>query len=121
MTLRSIVSSLLLCGIAVLSLAQPRAQETVTLTVPLVQTTTAYRVQSITFDLDTSSIYVQIRGTNGELVQKTYNSTTTPTGATLLHAINTGNFSSNSLLKAVYNRLLTDGVIPAGSIIGVAQ
>lgn len=98
-----------------------RAQETVTLTAPVVQTTVAYRVQVITFDLDASTIYVQLRGTNNELIQKTYNSLTTPTGATLLHAINIGNFSANSLLKAVYNRLLTDGVIPAGSIVGVAQ
>lgn len=117
MLLIAVVLAVLLAMVAVIG----RAQESVTVATPVVQTTTAYRVQLITFDLDASTIYVQIRGTNNELIQKTYGPTTTPTGATLLHAINIGNFSGNSLLKAVYNRLLTDGVLPAGSVIGVPQ
>lgn len=112
---------LLIVALFALAVFAGHAQETVTLTAPVVQTTTQYHVQVITLDLDASAIYVQLRGTNNELVQKTYNATTTPTGATLLHALNIGNFSTNSLIKAVYNRLLTDGVIPAGSIGGVAQ
>jgi hypothetical protein len=104
-----------------LATRHPRAQEIVSLAIPAVQTTSSYRVQVITLDLDGSTIYVQLRGTNNELIQKTYGPTTTPTGATLLHQLNIGNFSVNSLMKAVYNRLLTDGVIPAGSVVGTAQ
>lgn len=113
--------ALLVLALAVVALGLGRAQETVTLSTPVAQTTTTYRVQLITLDLDASTVYVQLRGTNNELIQKTYGPNTTPTGATLLHALNIGNFSTNSLLKAVYNRLLTDGVLPAGSVTGVAQ
>jgi hypothetical protein len=112
---------LLIVALFALAVFAGRAQESVTVATPIVQTTTAYHVQLITLDLDASTIYVQLRGTNNELVQKTYGPTTTPTGATLLHALNTGNFSVNSLMKAVYTRLLADGVIPAGSVVGVAQ
>lgn len=97
------------------------AQEAVTLTTPVVKTDTTYNVKYIGLDYSASSIVIQLQSNTGFVVVKTYDSTTTPTGATLLHNLNTANFSVNSLMKAVYNRLLTDGVIPAGSITGSAQ
>lgn len=97
------------------------AQEAVTLTTPVVKTDTTYSVKYIGLDYSASTIVVQLQSNTGFVVVKTYDATTTPTGATLLHNLNTANFSVNSLMKAVYNRLLTDGVIPTGSITGSAQ
>jgi hypothetical protein len=114
---------MLLIGVAMLvfgSLAP--AQERVTLTSPLVTTVSTMHVGSVLLDLDASRITVVVENpANVVVVIKVYDSTTNPTGATLLHSLNIGNFSVNSLMKAVYNRLLTDGVIPAGSITGTAQ
>lgn len=80
---------------------------------------TNYRVSYMNLDIDNARITVFLTANNGETLQKVYDSTTTPTGATLLHALNTGNFSTNSLLRAVYNRLIADGVI-AGTVTGAA-
>lgn len=97
------------------------AQELVTLTTPITPPTlSAYHVERLTLDVDAGRISVQLKGTNGEALSKVYDSTTTPTGATLLHALNVGNFSVNSLLKAVYTRLLTDGVL-VGTVSGIPQ
>lgn len=98
------------------------AQETVTLTTPITSTITAKHVGIVCENLDNSSIYVQIENiSNTTLVTKTYDATTVPAGATLLHQLNVGNFSINSMMKAVYNRLITDGIIEAGSVTGSPQ
>jgi hypothetical protein len=80
---------------------------------------TNYRVSYMNLDIDNARITVFLTANNGETLQKVYDATTTPTGATLLHALNTGNFTANSLLRAVYNRLIADGVI-AGTVTGAA-
>lgn len=97
------------------------AQEAVTLTTPVIKTDTTYSVKYIGLDYSASTIVVQLQSNTGFVVVKTYDANSVPTGSTLLHNLNTANFSVNSLMKAVYNRLLTDGVIPAGSITGSAQ
>jgi hypothetical protein len=97
------------------------AQEIVTLTTPQVQTATSCTVVFVGLDLGNSRIVADVvLQPTGQRTQKVYDATTTPTGASLLHALNTGNFSVNSLMKAVYNRLSTDGVC-AGTISGVPQ
>jgi hypothetical protein len=80
---------------------------------------TNYRVSYMNLDIDNARITVFLTANNGETLQKVYDSTTAPAGATLLHALNTGNFATNSLLRAVYNRLIADGVI-AGTVTGAA-
>jgi uncharacterized lipoprotein YajG len=96
------------------------AQEIVTLTTPAVQTATSCSVTFIGLELTTNRITVTVQPNVGVQVTKVYDATTTPTGATLLHSLNIGNFSVNSLLKAVYNRLSTDGVC-TGTVSGVPQ
>jgi hypothetical protein len=114
---------LLLLALALLALSiGPRAQEAVTLTTPQVVTTAALHVGYVGIDLDNARIVAQIENaTNTVVTVKTYDSTTVPTGATLLTALNRGNFTVNSMMKAVYARLQTDGVIPAGAIAGTPQ
>lgn len=113
----------LLVVLFTLSLARTSsAQEIVTLTTPVTPpTTTTCHVERVTLDIDKLTIAVSVlcppTGTN---TVKTYDNSTVPTGSTLLHALNTANFSVNSLIKAVYNRLITDGVI-VGTISGPPQ
>jgi hypothetical protein len=96
------------------------AQEIVTLTTPAVQTATSCSVTFIGLELTTNRITVNVQPNVGTPITKVYDASTTPTGATLLHSLNIGNFSTNSLMKAVYNRLSTDGVC-AGTVSGVPQ
>jgi hypothetical protein len=97
------------------------AQELVTLTTPQTQTVTSCSVNYLGLDLANLRIIVEVTlSPTGQRTQKVYDATTTPTGASLLHALNTGNFSVNSLMKAVYNRLSTDGVC-SGTISGIPQ
>lgn len=97
------------------------AQEVHTLTVPTSVTTTTYTITNVVLDAQNSRIRVELVSNTGVILTKVYDSTTTPTGATLLHTLNTSNFSVNSLIKQAYNRLVTDGVIPAGSVGGTPQ
>jgi hypothetical protein len=89
-----------------------------TLTTPTTATTTLYTLTYVGFDLVGQRIVVSVTSDQGALLTHTYDSTTVPTGATLLHNLNTGNFSSTSLVKITLQRLATDGVIPAGSVTG---
>jgi hypothetical protein len=84
--------------------------EQVDLTNPI--TVSNYHVQKMLLDVDEKSITIYLKDNiGGTIITKIYSEVTNPTGATLLHNLNTGNFTVNSLLKAVYNRLINDGVI----------
>lgn len=97
------------------------AQELVTLTTPQTQTVTSCSVNYLGLDLAANRIVVEVTlSPTGAHAQKVYDATTVPTGATLLHSLNIGNFSVNSLIKAVHNRLSTDGVC-TGTVSGVPQ
>lgn len=98
----------------------PRAQEVVTLTAPIVKTAPSCNVDTVLIDVTRLRIVASLVCPGGDPIIKVYDSTTAPSGATLLHNLNTGNFSVNSLMKAVYNRLIADGVI-TGTISGVPQ
>ena len=96
--------------------------ERIQLTTPASVTVTYYDLTFLELAPMSQSITVKLVSDQGHKVVKTYDATTVPTGATLLGQVNRGNFSgATSLMKAIYNRLLTDGVIAAGSVIGVAQ
>lgn len=95
--------------------------EQIDLTTPVTKpSTTNYHIERITLDVDALTILVQLKGNNGELLSKLYDATTAPTGSTLLHALNIGNFTTTSLLKTTYNRLITDGVL-VGAVSGTPQ
>jgi predicted anti-sigma-YlaC factor YlaD len=97
------------------------AQEIHTLTTPATVTTSTYALRYVGLDVAGNRIVVEAVSNTGVVVSKTYDSSTSPTGATLLHSLNTANFTVNSLVKAVFNRLIADGVIPAGSVSGTPQ
>lgn len=113
----------LLCACLTVALALPVfTQETITLTTPQTVTTTTARVSYIGFDLENARIVVEVKNNLGVIiVTKTYDATTLPTGATLLNSINTANNTTTSLVKRVYQRLQTDGVIAAGTVVGAPQ
>lgn len=97
------------------------AQELVTLTTPQTTTATSCSANYLGLDLANSRIIVEVTlSPTGAKASKVYDATTVPTGATLLHQLNIGNFSTNSLLKAVYTRLSTDGVC-TGTVSGTPQ
>lgn len=101
--------------------------ESVALTTPITYTSdSTLHIQRLIVDVDAQSVTVTVVG-NGQLATTAFYPTPAvngplgslqPTGATLIHTINTSNFSVNSLAKAIYNRLQTDGYIGAGSITG---
>ena len=92
--------------------------EQITLTTPQQPpSTTFYSLESLFLDVANMRVSVNLLGQNGERVSRIYDSFSTPTGAQVLHAINTGNFSVTSLVKTLYNRLITDNVI-AGTVTG---
>jgi len=103
-------------------------QEIVTLTSPLTKpNTTNFRIQRVTFDIDQKSILIQWIGNDGLAQSATYptpapsDHPSQPTGATLLNQVNTGNNTSTSMVKKIYQRLQTDGYIPAGTISGTPE
>lgn len=113
---RLVLIVLLLAGVVGL-----RAQEAVTLTTPIAQPSIATcHVSRMALDFDANVIAVALACNGGNGISKQYDATTTPTGATLLHNLITGNFAVNSFVKAVYNRLIADGVI-TGTIAGTPQ
>jgi hypothetical protein len=113
---------LLFVAIAVAFAGGAVAQEAVNLTIPQTITVTSKHVGTICENFDANTILAEVHNASHAVVaSKLYDSTTTPTGATLLHNLNTGNFSVNSLMKAVYNRLIVDGVIEAGTVAGSPQ
>lgn len=96
------------------------SQELVTLTAPIVRSTSGCVLDSLLLDVGRNRIVASLVCAGGDPISKQYDAFSTPTGATLLHSLNIGNFSTNSLIKAVYNRLITDGVI-AGTVSGIPQ
>jgi len=103
------------------------AQERVDLTAPITKPSTLNcALDYLTLDPDlvtpvNGRIMAVLHCDNGDTIQKVYDATTTPTGQTLLSTLNTSNNSTGtSLIKRVYNRLITDGVI-TGTVSGTPQ
>lgn len=99
-----------------------QAQESVNLTTPIVRpSTTSCTIDELHLYTTGRRIVVDLICVNGNPISKQYDAFSTPTGATLLNQLNTSNNSAgNSLIRKVYTRLITDGVI-SGTITGVAQ
>lgn len=111
-----------LAALTLYAFAAPRAQESVTLTTPIAQPPiTAQTLRRLFVNFTDQTVSIDWSNSAGVLQSKTYDAFTTPSGATLIHALNTGNFSVNSLAKQIYTRLLTDGLIPAGTVSGAPQ
>jgi hypothetical protein len=92
--------------------------ETVTPPAPITKPSiNGYTLDYLTLDVGQSRILCVVKSDTGETIQKVYDSTTTPTGLSLLSTLNKSNFTTNSLIKAVFNRLIADGVI-AGTVSG---
>lgn len=114
-----------------------QAQELVTLTAPIATTTaTNVRLERFNVDLPAQSVHVQwlIRDASNNIRQAgsavyptpaVLNVCSTPvaqpSGATLLHTINTANFTTNSLSKRLFQQLQTDCYLPAGTIGGTPE
>ena len=91
------------------------AQEKITLTSPETKpSNTSYRVGRLTLDLSLKTVKIQLEGDTAETVVCEYSNRTTPTGATLLTALNkanlstayAGNASTGSLAQRLFHRLV---------------
>ena len=97
-----------------------KAQEVVNLTAPITKPNiSSCKLDRMTLDITNSVVTIGLICTDIR-INKEYDSNTNPTGAALLTALNRANFTVNSLIKAVYNRLITDGVV-TGTVTGTAQ
>jgi hypothetical protein len=98
--------------------------ETVNLAAPITKpATTAIQLQSLNIDLIAGSVYVVWKGDNNEIFSASYptpSPNAQPSGMALITALNTANLSTVSLVKRIYNRLITDGYI-AGTVAGTPQ
>lgn len=99
--------------------------ETVTLTSPITKpNVTGLSIDKIIIDVTNKSLYITWIGNTGELFSASYptpSPNAQPSGTTLLHTINTMNFSSVSMVKRIFQQLQADNYISAGSISGSAD
>jgi hypothetical protein len=76
---------------------------------------TYYQVREIRMNRDDgSSIYVRLRGTNGESFDRLYEGAA---ALALINQLNTANLSTQSLERRILLRLIADGVV-SGTISG---
>ena len=94
--------------------------ERVDLTVSQTKTTTNYQLRHLSLNIISKQIAVELVSDTGGVITKVYDSTTTPTGATLLSQINASDNRTVSMVRKVYNRLVADGVL-AGTVSGTAD
>jgi hypothetical protein len=85
---------------------------------------TLVKLERLTVDVKAKLIYVQWEGDDGTPGSAAYptpapQGSSQPTGAALIAALNTANFSANSLVHHIFTRLQTDGYLPAGTVSGV--
>lgn len=79
-----------------------------------------YTLERLTLDWPAGTIHIQLKGQNGEAKSVVYNSTTTPTGQTLMIALNKANLTTRSLVQRIFDRLLTDGHL-VGTVAGTVD
>ncbi len=99
--------------------------ETIALTAPITKpNVTGLALDKIIIDVTNKSLYLTWTGNTGELFSASYptpSPNAQPSGATLLHALNTANLTTTSLVKRVFTQLQADGYILAGTISGAAD
>jgi hypothetical protein len=90
--------------------------EIFTLTTPITQPTrTTYIVERLILDWSAQVIQVYLMGSDGIEV---FNQWTGPQATALMTALNTANFTTNSLYKNILLQLIAAGKIPAGTVSG---
>lgn len=100
-------------------------QERIDLTTPVTKPTqTNWKIERVTLYYGgpgTSSINIQLIGTNGETISQVYVDSIGPplvtTATDLLRLLNTSNNSTTSLQKRILTKLVNDGVI-SGTVSG---
>lgn len=101
--------------------------EIITLTTPISKPSqTIVKLDRLTIDVSTKSVYVQWLGENGEIGSAAYptpppNGSAQPSGQTLITTLNTANLTTTSLAKRVLQRIQLDGYIGAGSVTGTPE
>jgi|RhiMethySRZTD1v2_1073278.scaffolds.fasta_scaffold576679_2 hypothetical protein len=90
--------------------------EQLDLTAPITYpSTTYYKVAELRLQRESpSSIYVRLKGTNGEHFDHLYEGAT---ALNLIIALNKANLTTNSLEKRILNQLITDGFL-SGTVSG---
>lgn len=112
-------------------LGHPAAQESIALTAPVVTqaTTTVLRPARVNFNLLLGRVEVTMMRWNGiafintdQRLDVVYDATTTPTGLSLIIALNKANFSTanNSLERRIMAQLIASGYL-AGTVSGTPQ
>jgi hypothetical protein len=94
--------------------------EQLNLSSPAVVTSNNCQVRYLGLDVAGLTIVIELLYDSGKLQSVIYNSIPSPTGATgasLLHQLNTGNFTNNSLHKSLFTQLKNDGYL-AGTVTG---
>lgn len=95
--------------------------EQVTLTVAETKPScTFYKVDAMTFQVTEGRIQLVLIGTNGEKKVVNYGPETTPTGASLITALNKANLTTRSLNQRIFDRLVADGHL-VGTVAGTVD
>ena len=90
--------------------------EILTLTTPIAQPSrTTYRVQRLTLDWDAAAIRIDLLGSDGVVVNASYDGAV---ALALMTTLNSANMSTTSLHKRILQKLQTDGILPAGTVSG---
>ena len=90
-----------------------------TLTTPITPSVrTTYSLERVTFDWVNQLITVYLMGSDGVEISAYWSG---PQAVTLMHQLNNANFSTNSLVSAIYTNLVSAGFVPAGTVTGVAS
>lgn len=93
-----------------------------TLTTPVtVPATTEYTVRFILLNWEDRLVTVSLTDNRGQAITKQYDRQTTPTGESLMVALNKANLATKSLHARVLERLALDGVIGAGAVNGTPE
>jgi len=89
--------------------------ESLNLTSPIIKTITSYIVRRLDMDLDAAYISIRLKGTDGKSIELNYEGSI---ATTLIIALNKTNLSINSLQRRILERLVIDGKLPLGTVIG---
>ena len=104
-----------------LSVLVVSAQEQFTLTTPeAVPATSVYTLRVVTLNWETQTVTIAWRDNAGRERSESYTPSTSPTGHTLLVALNKANLSlaGQSLQARIWNQLRTSGFLKAGTVTG---
>ena len=114
----------ILIALTVLSLTVVSAQEKFTLTTPAAPPpATELVLRFVTLNWETQTVTIGWTDNTGTDFSDQYTATTTPTGRTLMVALNKANLSlpGQSLQARIWNRLRLNGHIPLGGITGAPE